>query len=142
MEYFAKFEPDPDGGFVIEFPDFGWGVSQGDDEEDGRRMAADLLITMIQEHIRTGRELPKPGRFRSPKYRLIRLPASQGMKAELYLALRRSGITKAQLARRIGIPRDEVDRLLDLSRRARVEQLEAAFAALGKQITIAIRDAA
>jgi antitoxin HicB len=64
------------------------------------------------------------------------------MKAELYLAWRRSGMTKAQLARRIGIPRDEVDRLLDLSRRARVELLEAAFAALGKQITIAIRDAA
>jgi len=142
MQYFAKFEPDPDGGFVIEFPDFGWGVSQGDDEGDGRRMAADLLTTMVQEHIRTGKELPKPGRFRGPKYRLIRLPAVQGMKAELYLAWRRSGMTKAQFARRIGISRDEVDRVLDLSRRTRVEQLEAAFAALGKQITIAIQDAA
>ena len=80
MEYFAKFEPDPDGGFVIEFPDFGWGVSQGDDEEDGRRMATDLLTTLVQEHIRTGKELPKPGRFRGPKHRLIRLPASQGIK--------------------------------------------------------------
>jgi hypothetical protein len=51
-------------------------------------------------------------------------------------------MTKAQLARRIGISKDEVGHLLDLSRRARVEQMEAAFAALGKQITIAIRDAA
>jgi len=142
MEYFAKFEPDPDSGFVIEFPDFGWGVSQGDDEEDGRRMATDLLTTMVQEHIRTGKELPNPGKFRGPKYRLIRLPAIQGMKAELYLALRRSGMTKAQLARRIGISKDEVDRVLDLSRRTRVERLEAAFAALGKQIMIAIQDAA
>jgi antitoxin HicB len=142
MVYFAKFEPDPDGGFVVEFPDFGWGVSQGDDEEDGRRMATDLLTTMVQEHIRTGKELPKPGKFRGPKYRLIRLPASQGMKAELYLALRSSGMKKAQLARRIGISKDQMDRLLDLSRRARIEQIEAAFAALGKQLTIGIRDAA
>jgi hypothetical protein len=37
---------------------------------------------------------------------------------------------------------DEVSHLLDLSRRVRIEQLEAAFAALGKQITIAIRSAA
>src|SRR5258708_7490528 len=142
MEYFARFEPDPSGGFVIEFPDFGWGVSQGDDEEDGRRMATDLLTTMVQEHIRTGKELPKPGKFRGPKYRLIRLPASQGMKAELYLAWRSSGMTKARLARRIGISKDEVGHLLDLARRARVEQLESAFAALGKQMTIGIQDAA
>ncbi len=130
MEYSAKFAPDPDGGFVIEFPDFGWGVSQGDDEQDGRRTATDLLTTMVQEHIRTGKKLPKPGKHHGQKYRRIRLPASQGMKAELYLALRSSGMKRAQLARRIGISRDDVDRLLDLSRPARVEQLEAAFAAL------------
>jgi antitoxin HicB len=64
------------------------------------------------------------------------------MKAELYLALRSSGMKKAQLARRIGISKDQMDRLLDLSRRARIEQIEAAFAALGKQLTIGIRDAA
>jgi antitoxin HicB len=142
MEYFARFEPDPDGGFVIEFPDFGWGVSQGDDEEDGRRMAADLLTTMVQEHIRTRKELPKSGKFRGPKYRLIRLPASQGMKAELYMAWRASGMTMVQFARRLGISREEAGHLLDLSRRVRLEQLEAAFAALGKQLTIGIRDAA
>jgi antitoxin HicB len=76
MEYFASFEPDPDGGFVIQFPDFGWGVSQGDDEEEGRCMATDLLTTLVQEHIRSGKELPEPGRFRGPNYRLIRLPAN------------------------------------------------------------------
>ena len=89
MEYFAKFEPESNGGFVIEFPDFGWGVSQGDDEADGRRMATDLLITMVQEHIRSGKELPRPSKLRGRKYRLIRLPARPAMQAELYLAFRR-----------------------------------------------------
>ena len=46
----------------------------------------------------------------------------------LYLALRQSWLSKLQLAH--------------LSRRARLKQLEAAFVALGKRITIAIQDAA
>ncbi|MBZ5726396.1 MAG: type II toxin-antitoxin system HicB family antitoxin [Acidobacteriia bacterium] len=142
MEYPAKFEPAKEGGFVIEFPDFGWGVSQGEDEEDGRRMAADLLTTMVLEHIRMGKDLPQPSKPRGRKYRLIRLPALQAMKAELYLAFRASGMKKAELARRLGIPQTVVDRLFDFSNHTRLEQLEAAFAVLGKQLTIEVQDAA
>jgi hypothetical protein len=36
IEYPALFEPEPDGGYVITFPDFDWGVSHGHDEEDAR----------------------------------------------------------------------------------------------------------
>jgi hypothetical protein len=64
MEHIAKFEPDPDGGFGIEFRD----------------LATDRLTTTVREHIRTGKELPKPRKFRGPKYRPTALPASQGMK--------------------------------------------------------------
>ncbi len=142
MEYPAKFEPATEGGFVIEFPDFGWGVSQGEDEEDGRRMAADLLTTMVQEHIRAGKDLPQPSKPRGRKYRWIRLPAMQAMKAELYLAFRASGMKKVELARRLGIPKTVVDRLFDFSNHTRLEQLEAAFAVLGKQLTIEVQDAA
>jgi hypothetical protein len=35
-----------------------------------------------------------------------------------------------------------VDRLLDLRHRSRLDQLEAAFRALGKQLHVEIRDAA
>jgi predicted RNase H-like HicB family nuclease len=36
MEYPVLFDPADEGGFVITFPDFGWGVSQGDNEGDAR----------------------------------------------------------------------------------------------------------
>ncbi len=114
MEYFAQFEPAEEGGFVITFPDFGWGVSQGDTEEQGQEMAAALLKTLVQQQIRKGEDLPHPSKPRGRKYRAIRLPELQGMKAELYTAFRASGMKKVELARRLEIPKTIVDRLFDL----------------------------
>ena len=81
MEYAALFESAEEGGFVITIPDFGWGVSQGDTEEEARAMATALLQTLIKEHIRRGEALPRPTRPRGKKYRLIRCVArGQGPK--------------------------------------------------------------
>ena len=142
MEYPARFEPAEEGGFVITIPDFGWGVSQGDSETDARDMATALLQTLVQEHIRKGEALPRPGKHRGPQFRTIRLPSLPAVKAEFYTAFRASGLRKAQLARRLGIPRPNVDRLFDLRHQSRLDQIEAAFKALGKEITIEVRDAA
>jgi predicted RNase H-like HicB family nuclease len=30
MDYSAIFEPANEGGFIVRFPDFDWGVTQGD----------------------------------------------------------------------------------------------------------------
>jgi antitoxin HicB len=142
MEYRALFEPAEEGGFTITFPDFGWGVSQGEAEQDSREMAVALLQTLVQEHIRRGEKLPKGGNPRGRKYRAIRLPAMQAAKAELYRQFKASGLRKIDLAHRMGIPKSIVDRLFDLKHHSRLEQLEAAFSALGKELTIEIRDAA
>jgi len=142
MEYMALFEPAEEGGFIITFPDFGWGVSQGDDEEAGREMAVALLQTLIQEHIRNGEPLPRPSKPRGRKFRAIRLRAMQGAKAELYRQFLASGVRKSELARRLEIPKTVVDRLFDLNHHSRLPHIEAAFRALGKELTIEIRDAA
>jgi antitoxin HicB len=141
-EYAALFEPAEEGGFVITIPDFGWGVSQGDTEAEALEMAAALLETLVQELIRKGETLPLPTKPRGKKYRSIRLPALQGAKAELYMAFRDSTMRKAELARRLGIPKTTVDRLFDLDNHSRLDQIEAAFAALGKRIALEIQDAA
>jgi antitoxin HicB len=142
MEYAALFEPAVEGGFVITIPDFGWGVSQGDTEEEAQSMASALLQTLVQEHIRKGEDLPRPTKPRGKKYRTIRLPALCGAKAELYQAFREAGIRKVDLARRLGIPKTTVDRLFDFRTHTRLDQIEAAFAALGMRMEIAIRQAA
>lgn len=143
VSYYALFEPDREaGGFVITFPDFNWGVSQADTEEEARDMAEDLLATMIGDHIEQSQDLPRSRRRRGPRYRLISLPALQSAKIELYRAFRASGLRKAELARRVRIPKSNLDRLFDLKHQSRLDQLEAAFAALKKRIWVEVRNAA
>jgi antitoxin HicB len=143
MKYPALFEPAEEGGFVITFPDWDWGVTQGEDDADALDMAHDALITMIAHSIRHGKPVPPPSsQSRGRKYRMIELPAKIALKTELYIAFRASGITKTALAQKLGIPKTNVDRLFDFKNHTRLEQIEAAFHALGKGLTIHVRDAA
>src|SRR2546421_12795240 len=95
LSYPALFDPAEEGGFVVTFPDFTWGVTQGDTEEEATEMAADALGMIIGDHIERGHDLPRPSRPRGRKYRMIQLPALQSMKAELYTAFRASGLKKS-----------------------------------------------
>ena len=143
MKYPALFDPAEEGGFVITFPDWDWGVSQGEDEADALGMARDALITMIAYCIRHGKPVPPPtSQPRGRKHRMIELPAIVALKTELYIAFHASGIRKTELARRMGIPKTTVDRLFDFENHTRLDQIEAAFAALGKRLRIAVEDTA
>ncbi len=142
MKYPALFEPAEEGGFVITFPDVEGAITQGDDEQDAREMARDALITMLAHCIRHGKPILPPSQPKGRKYRMIELPAFVALKTELYMAFQESGIRKAEFARRLGIPKTTVDRLFDFKNHTRLEQIEAAFAALGKRLSIEVEEAA
>ena len=141
--YLALFEPDRNaGGYVVTFPDFGYGVTQGETEEDAMEMARDLLMLTIGDYIRLSKPLPSPKRRRGSKFRPVALPALQAAKVDLYGAFLASGLKKAEFARRIRIPKAHIDRLFSLRHLSRLDQIEAAFAGLGKRLHIEARDAA
>jgi antitoxin HicB len=144
MEHYqALFEPDlKAGGYVVSFPDFGYGVTQGETDDEAMEMAQDLLMLTISDHIREGKPLPAPARRRGAKYRPVTLPALQAAKVDLYTAFQSSGLKKTELARRIGIAKTHVERLLSLRHRSRLDQIEAALRALGKRLHVEARDAA
>jgi antitoxin HicB len=73
---------------------------------------------------------------------VIRLAALDTTKAELYSVFRASGIKKVELASRLGIPKTTVDRLFDLDHHSRLDQIETAFAALGKRLAVEVQDTA
>ncbi len=141
--YLALFEPDQEaGGYVVTFPDFGYGVTQGETDQEAMEMAQDLLVLTIGDHMREGKPLPVPSRRRSAKFRPVSLPALQSAKVELYNVFVISNLKKAELARRIGIPKTHADRLFSLRHQSRFDQIEAAFSALGKCLKVEVRDAA
>ncbi len=141
--YLALFEPDlKAGGYTVTFPDFGYGVTQGETDEETMEMAQDLLMLTIGDFIREGEPLPVPARRRGAKFRPVPLPALQSAKVDLYRAFLKSGLKKAEFARRIGIPKTHMERLFSLRHQSRLDQIEAAFAALGKRLHIVAGDAA
>ena len=63
-------------------------------------------------------------------------------KFRLYSALRAASVRKIDLARRLKCSPSQVDRLLDITHHSKLDQMEAAFAAIGKRLSIEIQDAA
>jgi antitoxin HicB len=52
--------------------------------------------------------------------------------------MRQAGIDKTELARRIGIAPDAVDRLFSIHRKTGLGQIEAALAALGRRLVVTV----
>jgi antitoxin HicB len=144
MEHYqALFEPDRKaGGYVVTLPDFGYGATQGETDEEAMHMAQDLLMLTIGDYIREGRPLPAPSSRRGAKFRSVPLTALQSAKIDLYSAFLASGLKKAEFARRIGIPKTHIERLFSLRHHSRLDQIEAALASLGKRLHVEVRDAA
>lgn len=143
QDYQGLFEPDHEaGGFVVTLPDFGYGATQGETEAEAMEMAQDLLALTIEDFMRESRRLPSPGKRRGAKFRVVRLPALQSAKVDLYHTFLSSGMSKTTLARRIGMPIPRVDRLFSLRTRSRIDEIEAALAILGKRLHLETRDAA
>jgi antitoxin HicB len=141
--YLARFEPDRTaGGYVVTFPDFGYGATQGESCEEAMDMARELLMLTISDYIRGSRTLPPPALRRGSKFRPVPLSALQSAKVDLYNAFQAASLTKAEFARRIGIPKTHIERLFSLRHNSRLNQIEAALAVLGKRLHIEARDAA
>ncbi len=129
---------DPDGGFVVTFPDLPEAITQGDDRDDALRQAADCLEEAIAGRLLRNDEIPSPSAGKP----LVAVPPTTAAKAALYLALREAGLSKTDLARRLGCDEKEARRLLDPAQPSKIERLSEALHALGKELVVSVRDAA
>ena len=140
--YPAEFERDDNDTYIVRFPDIPEAITFGEDVEDALRHAGEALEAALSTYMDRRLDIPSPSRPRGKKTFLVSLPALSDAKVGLYMALRSAGWKKADLARRLGWQRSQVDRLLDLNHHSRLDHLEEAFAALGKRISIKVLDAA
>jgi antitoxin HicB len=137
----ARLRPEPEGGFTVSFPDFcsaaqpgGGGYTYGPTREEALYQAADLLETIVANCLAEGWEVPPPAPARGRP--LVALDPLVAIKVELYRAMHNAGISKAELARRMGIAPQQAQRLFDTNHASRIDQLAAAFAALGRRLVI------
>ena len=139
--YPVDLKPDDNGTILVGFPDVPVAHTFGDDEADALARAADALETAFIALIGDRERVLRPSRPRRGQ-KMVTLPVLSAAKLALYEAMREAGVKKAELARRLSWHMPQVDRLLDLRHASRMDQLEAALAALGKRLVLEIEDAA
>jgi len=101
-----------DGGFTVLFRDIPEAITQGNSIEDCLREAADCLEEAMAGRIRRGDELPVPSKCYKEE-KLVPVPMQTAMKAALYQSMKETGISKSELARKIGANENVVKRILD-----------------------------
>ena len=69
---------------------------------------------------------------------MISPPAAAAAKAALYDAMREAGISKIELARKLGIDEKEVRRMLDAGHGTKLLRIAEAVEALGRHLHIAL----
>ena len=136
-DYPAEIERDEDGRFVVTFPDFGWGATDGATLDEALAEARDLLRELIAATIRDGGRLPAPSREGAER-RLVAPPIQIALKAALYDACIDAGASARSLAENANISESEARLLLDPDRAASAAALDNALRLLGKRTTIAI----
>jgi len=140
LRYPVKLERDTNGTILAGFPDVPEAHTFGDDREEALARAVDALETAFMGYMEDRRAIPKPSPFK--RRTSVTLPALTEAKVALYSAMRAGRISKAELARRLNCHLPQVDRLLHLRHGSRLDQLEAAFRVLGKELSVQILDAA
>ena len=141
FNYPAEIERDEDGRFVVTFPDFGWGATDGATRKDALAEAKDLLRELISTTIRENAHLPAPSP--ATKARLVVVPPVQvALKAALYEAYRNAGISQRQLARDLDVAESAVRRMLNPDHPTKAATIDDALRHLGKRITVTVTDAA
>lgn len=132
IAYPVTLTADDNGRFLVTSPDFPELTTFGETIEDAVEHAEGALLEAIEARLHDGELVPRP----SAGKHLVALPAQAAIKVRLYQLLQSEGIRKAELARRMKIPRQEVDRILDLNHGTALAKMELAFAVLGKRLTV------
>ena len=132
--YPVQLDPEEDGGYVVTLPDIAYGATQGDTLQEALLQAQDMVEETILGMIAHNEEVPIPSPAKGRP--VARLPALTAAKLEVYRAMRQAGLDAAQLAQELGWPAKKITHIFDGYYAVRLEQLEAALAALDRRLVV------
>lgn len=134
MRYPINLQPD-NGGYVVSFPDIPEALTQGDTREEALEMGLDALITAFEFYFEDNQKVPLPGDVAGD---YVDVPLSVASKVLMLNAFIESGLTRVELADRIGIKKQEVNRLIDLQHATKIDAIQRAMKALGKRLELLV----
>ena len=141
FSYPAKFTTRRDGRVLVVFTDLPRVATDGKDVGEALEEAIDALGSDLSIRLSRREEIPTPSPAKRG-HRLVPVPLWLAPKLALYLAMREKSVNNSELARLLNVHERVVRRMLDPEHSTKAEKIQAALAALGKQLTVEVRDAA
>jgi len=138
--YPATLTSDSDDGFTVTLRDVPEAITEGDSREEALLRAEDALESALAMCVAAKEALPAATAAQSGEI-IVPLSAIGMAKAALYEAMREQGVGRAELARRLRWHLPQVTRVLDLRHASKMEQIEAALAALGLRLIVDVATA-
>ncbi|EIP6847626.1 type II toxin-antitoxin system HicB family antitoxin [Salmonella enterica subsp. enterica serovar Westminster] len=137
MRYPLNLVPAPEGGYVVSFPDIPEALTQGDTREEALSAAFDALVTAFEFYFEDNEQIPLPSEVNAGDD-FVEVPLSVASKVLLLNAFLESRLTRQDLAKRIGKPKQEITRLFDLNHATKIDAVQSAAKALGRELTLNI----
>jgi antitoxin HicB len=135
LAYRVNLEKDDNGTLLVTCRALPEVTTFGDDEADAIAHAIGAIEEALAARISDGADIPAGDAKGS---HLVRLRALTSLKVELYRQLRNEEVTRAELMRRLHWKRESVDRLFRLDHNSKIDQIETAFKALGRNLDIEV----
>lgn len=123
--------------FIVSFPDVPEALTGGSTRDEALAMAADALTTAMDFYFEDRRAVPAAS---VPKrgHVMVDLPASVAAKVLLLNEMLAQGIRPAELARRMHVRPQEMNRITTLGHPTKIDTLADAFAAIGKRLQLSV----
>jgi antitoxin HicB len=131
MWYEVTLDADENDAFLVTAPQFPEVTSFGNSIEEALVHGRNAIEEAIAGRIAEGQNIPHPLRKTKGRGHFVEVPALVYLKSALYMICRKKGVSRAELTRRLGWHREQVDRLFRLDHNSQIDQLEAAFKAIG-----------
>ena len=126
-----------DPAVIATAPDFPECAAFGRDRDEALAHAVRALEDAIEARIHSGRPIPPPSRGR----RRVVLPTLTAIKVILHQEMNTRGVSKAELARRLGWHSTQIGRVLDPRHRSRLDRMDAALGAIGLCLQVSVKNA-
>lgn len=131
---------DDNGTLLITSPMLPEVTTFAESEAEIGRHATDAIEEAIAARVAAWEDTETGGVPASKDTQYVRLPLLSGLKLALFLLCKKEGVSRAELMRRMNTHRNQVDRLFDLSHASKLDQIEEAFAAIGKEVDLEVHD--
>lgn len=136
MSYPARVKRDGDG-YMVSFVDVPEALTGASTKAEALEMAADALTTAMDFYFEDRRAVPLPS---APKRGQVsvELPPSVAAKVLLLNAMIGQGLRPIDLARRMRVRPQEVNRLTDLHHPTKIDTIAEALKAMGKRLELSV----